>query len=185
MDTPATVNRYGRTDPVTITEQHCLWYGVYRSRTIRVILLRDTPTTTGYDLALITTDLTSPAPTIIARYATRWSIEVAIEDAKQTTGIGQAPNRTPNAVERTVHFGLITQSIVIIWYALHGHTNDIAGHRHAEAPWYTTKTQPAYDDMISKLRRTLIAAEFRAGRPDPPTPEEAIAVHIAWADAAA
>jgi hypothetical protein len=183
--TPTTVHRYGRTDPITITEHRCLWYGVYRSRTIRVILIRDPDTTTGYDLALITTDLTSPAETIITRYAARWSIEVAIEDAKQITGVGQARNRTPKAVTRTVPFGLITQSIVVIWYALHGHTPDITAHRRAQAPWYRTKTQPAYLDMITTLRRVLIAAKFRAGRPNPPTPQETLAVQLAWAEAAA
>lgn len=183
--TPTVIRRYGRNAPVTITEHQCLWYGVYRSRTVRVVLLRDTHTTTGYDLALITTDLTSPAEAIIARYADRWSIEVANEDAKQITGVGEARNRAENAVNRTVPFGLITQSIVVIWYALHGHTPDVAARRRAEAPWYTTKTKPAYLDMIIKLRRTLIAARFRGGRPDPPTPEETLAVQLAWAEAAA
>jgi DDE superfamily endonuclease len=183
--TPTMVRRYGRTDSVTITEHQCLWYGVYRSRTVRVILLRDTNTTTGYDLALITTDLNSPAEIIIARYAARWSIEVAIEDAKQITGVGQARNRAENAVDRTVPFGLITQSIVVIWYSQHGHTPDVAARRKAEAPWYTTKSQPAYHDMIIKLRRTLIAARFRGGRPSQPTPEETLAVQLAWAEAAA
>jgi DDE superfamily endonuclease len=183
--TPTVVRRYGRTDPVTIAEHRCLWYGVYRSRTVRVILLRDADTVTGYDLALITTDLTNTAELIIARYAARWSIEVAIEDAKQITGVGEARNRAEDAVNRTVPFGLITQSLVVIWYTLHGHTPDDAANRRAQAPWYRTKTQPAYQDMIIKLRRTLIAAKFRGGRPYQPTPQETLAVQLAWAEAAA
>ena len=35
------VRRYGRTDTVQITERVCLWYGSFRSRTVRVILVRD------------------------------------------------------------------------------------------------------------------------------------------------
>ena len=35
------VRRYGRTDTVQITEISCLWYGSFRSRTVRVILVRD------------------------------------------------------------------------------------------------------------------------------------------------
>ena len=182
---PATVRRYRRTATVTIADQLCLWYGVYRSRTVRVILLRDPGTTTGYDLALITTDLNTPATDIVTRYAARWSIEVAIEDAKQITGVGEARNRTPHAVTRTVPFGLITQSLVVVWYTLHhNHTTDVADRR-ANAPWYTTKTQPAYHDMIIKLRRTLIAAKFRAGSPHPPTPTELITIATAWDEAAA
>jgi hypothetical protein len=182
---PATVHRYGRTDTVMIAEVVCLWYGVYRSRAIRVVLLRDTNTTTGYDLALVTTDLTSPAHTIVERYASRWSIEVAIEDAKQTTGVGQARNRTAKAVERTVPFGLICQSLITIWYAQHGHHPDIAAERRTKAPWYRTKLLPAYSDMIIKLRRVLIAAKFRGHSPHQPTHEQTLAVQLAWAEAAA
>jgi hypothetical protein len=185
--TPATLSRYGRTDQVLLAEATCLWYGTYRSRAIRVILVREPGThpKTGYHLALITTDLHSPADHVVTRYAARWSIEVAFEDAKQITGVGQARNRTPTAVARTVPFGLITQSIVVLWYTHHGHTPDIATNRRAHAPWYRTKTQPAYQDMIIKLRRTLIAARFRAGNHTSPTPEQILAVQLAWEEAAA
>jgi hypothetical protein len=181
--TPATVRRYGRTDRVLLAEHTVLWYGVYRSRAVRVVLVRDT-TRTGL-LALITTDLTTPAEGIVARYAARWSIEVAIEDAKQLTGVGQARNRTTTAVARTVPFGLIVQTLVIVWYASHGHHHDIIANRRRQAPWYRDKTEPAYQDMIITLRRTLIAARFRAGKARQPTPEETLAVHAAWAEAAA
>ena len=36
----------------------------------------------------------------------------------------------------------------------------------ARAPWYTTKTQPSTADMAAKLRRVIIAARFKATRPD-------------------
>src|SRR5690242_4861754 len=158
--TPSTLTRYRRTDTVHLTEIVCLWYGAYRSRTIRVILVRDPdrPTRSGYQLALITTDLTSPAEAIVERYAARWSIEVAIEDAKQSTGVGQARNRVPAAVERTVPFALITQTLVIIWYTGHGDHHATVTERRRQAPWYRSKTHPAYQDMLTTLRRVLITA---------------------------
>lgn len=184
---PTAVRRYGRTNTIHIAQITCLWYGAYRSQAIRVILVRDpdSKATAGHDLALITTDLTSHPELIVARYAARWSIEVMIEDAKQTTGVGQARNRTPTAVARTVPFGLITQSLVVCWYTLHGHTTDLITQRRTAAPWYTTKTSPSYQDMIITLRRTLITARFRAGKPRKPTHDEILAVHLAWAEAAA
>lgn len=181
--TPATVRRYGRTDPVLLAEHTVLWYGVYRSRAVRLILVRDI-TRPGL-LALITTDLDTPAEQIIARYAARWSIEVAIEDAKQLTGVGQARNRTATAVARTVPFGLAVQTLTVVWYAGHGHHHDTITERRRQAPWYRDKTEPAYHDMIITLRRTLITARFRAGKARQPTPEETLAVHTAWAEAAA
>jgi hypothetical protein len=181
------VRRYGRTDTVALTELTCLWYGAYRGRAVRVVLVRQPASTAacGYDLALITTDLTSPAADLVARYAARWAIEVAFEDAKQITGVGQARNRSPRAVERTVPFGLITQSVVIVWYTLTGHHPDTLAEHRRLAPWYRTKTHPSYLDMIVKLRRTLIAARFHPGSPREPTPQETRAVHLAWAQAAA
>ncbi|WP_239134569.1 transposase [Rugosimonospora africana] len=44
------------------------------------------------ELALVTTDLAAPIAAIVECYAGRWSIEVAFEDAKQTTGVGEARN---------------------------------------------------------------------------------------------
>jgi len=183
----ATVARYGRRDPIQIADITCLWYGVYRSRTVRVILVRepDSRTKTGYDVALISTDLDSPADQIVTRYAARWSIEAAIEDAKQITGVGQTHTRTAAAVERAVPFGLTVQSLVVVWYTGHGHSPAITADRQATAPWYRTKTRPAYRDMITKLRRVLIAAKFRAGQTRNPTPHEIRQIQLAWADAAA
>jgi hypothetical protein len=88
-------------------------------------------------------------------------------------------------VERTVPFALFTQAIVIIWYHLAGHRPSVARSRRDRAPWYTTKACPSYIDMIVKLRRVLIAAQFRPEVPRQPTPEEIRAVHLAWAEAAA
>ena len=112
-------------------------------------------------------------------------IEVAIEDSKQVFGAGQARNRTARAVERTVPFQLACQAIAVCWYATAGHDPaDVADHR-ARAPWYTTKAQPSTADMAAKLRRVLIAARFKASRPDQPTPEEINVIRLAWEDLAA
>jgi hypothetical protein len=56
---------------------------VDRSRTIRVVLLRDRGVSTGHGIALITTDLQAPATQLFGHYAVRWSIEVAFADADQ------------------------------------------------------------------------------------------------------
>jgi hypothetical protein len=183
------VRRYGRTDAVQITELVCLWYGSFRSRTVRVILVRDDKPRTrgrddrGYGLPLVTTDLESAAEDLVARYAARWGIEQAFADARQIIGVGQARNRTRRAVERTVPFGLICFSVVTVWYALHGHApQDVTGHR-TRARWYTTKTEPSYDDMAVKLRRVIIAARFRSPCPEQATPQETRAVLAAWAAA--
>ena len=110
---------------------------------------------------------------------------MAIEDSKQIFAAGQARNRTARAVERTIPFQLACQAIAVTWYAIAGHNPaDVDDHR-ARAPWYTTKAEPSTADMAAKLRWVLIAARFRASRPDQPTPEEINVIRLAWEDLAA
>ena len=59
------------------------------------------------------------------------------------------------------------------------------GLRRHHAPWYTAKRRPSYFDMIVKLRRVLIAAQYQAEVPAQPTSEEIRAVQLARAQAAA
>jgi DDE superfamily endonuclease len=181
---PVTVTRYRTTAPIQAAMITCLWYSVLGTRQVQVVLIRDR-SAAGYDLALVTTDLNATAAHVIERYASRWSIEVAIEDAKQVYGTGQARNRTARAVERTVPFMLACQALAYCWYATDGHDPaDVTSHR-ARSPWYTTKTQPSTADMAAKLRRVIIAARFRPSHPDQPTREEIHLIRLAWADLAA
>ena len=113
--TPVTVTRYGKTAVISAAALTCLWPSVFGTKAVQVVLIRDR-STAGYDLALVTTDAAAAAQ-IIERYAARWSIEVAIEDARQVFGAGQARNRTARAVERTVPFQLACQAITTCWYA--------------------------------------------------------------------
>ena len=51
----------------------------------------------------------------------------------------------------------------------------------ARARWYTTKTQPSFEDMTAKHRRVIIAHKFRNPRPHQAQPEGIQAVLTAWA----
>jgi hypothetical protein len=178
-----TVARYGRVDIVSIAVLDCLWYGVFGPQPVRMILVRDRGT--GPMLALITTDLSITAADLVARYAARWAIEVTFFDTRQTLGVGQARNRTAPAVNRTWAFGMYVYTIVVLWYALHGHQPGIVTDRRVHAPWYLSKTDPSFADMLTALRRTLIAARFMGSRPAQPTNAEIRQVQRAWALAAA
>ena len=160
----------------------CLWYSVTGTRPVTVILIRD-KSRTGYDLALVTTEKNPDTATVIERYAARWAIEVAIEDAKQLFGAGQARNRTARAVERTIPFMLACQAIAVCWYATAGHSPADTAARRLDAPWYTTKTEPSTADMTAKLRRVIIAARFKPVHANQPEPQEIHAIRLAWEDA--
>jgi Transposase DDE domain len=117
------------------------------------VLVREPDTDKPYDTAFFTLDTDATAEQIVERYSCRWSIEPPNATSKQQMGVGQARNRLPKAVERTVPFGMLVQSLVIIWYAVSGyHPDDLAARRTSE-PWYSGKSEPSFEDMITKLAK--------------------------------
>jgi hypothetical protein len=177
-----TVTRYGKAETIAVHALTCLWYSVTGTAPVTVILIRD-KSKAGFDLALVTTERDPDIAAAIERYAARWSIEVAIEDAKQLFGTGQARNRTARAVERAIPFMLACQAIAVCWYATAGHHPADAEARRLDAPWYTSKTEPSTADMTAKLRRVIIAARFKRLHADQPEPAEIHAIRLAWEDA--
>ena len=177
------VTRYGRHGLAAIACFTCLWPAVFGPRPVQVTLIRDPGAPDGFDLALVSTDLAATAVQLVEQYATRWPVEVCFRDARQDAGVGQARNRTRLAVERTVPFGLVCFSLAVVWYATCGHHPADLAARRARSPWYTTKHAPSVADMLAKLRRVLIAAQYQPGQPPTPTITEILQVQAAWAAA--
>ncbi|HVC08289.1 MAG TPA: transposase [Solirubrobacterales bacterium] len=179
----STVRRYGKTEQVMVHTLRCLWYEAFGSKPVQVVIVQDSSRPGGYELALISTDLKASAAQLIERYAERWPTEVAYEEGKEIFGVGNARNRTEQAVQRTVPFQFLAMTLTICWYALHGHhPGDVQEHRQ-RSPWYLTKTTPSFADMLAKLRRVIIATQFHPGRGCDPKPEEIAHVQQAWAAA--
>jgi DDE superfamily endonuclease len=177
------VRRYGKIETLELAIIDCLWGPLGPHTPTRVILVKDERKPSGYQLALITTDLDASAAEIVERYADRWPIEVAFEDGKELFGVGDARNRTNKAVERTVPFQFLAMTLTIIWYAVAGHHPNVVEEHRQRAPWYLTKTTPSFADMLAKLRRVIIAAQYHPGQGRTPTPREITQVQQAWAAA--
>jgi hypothetical protein len=149
----------GRLRTAHAHELTCLWYKPFYTRPVKVILIRNPGTTDGFDVALASTDAAIPAADLIARYDSRWTIETCNQEAK-AHGVGGARNRVRKAVERTVPFGFLAQTITIAWYAVHGDPEADLDQRLRESPWYRQKATISYADMLAALRRELIRNEF-------------------------
>jgi hypothetical protein len=113
-----------------------------------VILIRDR-SASGCDLALDTTDLAVGPAQVIERYAARWSVEVAIKDAKQEFGAGQARNRRANVVRRTVRSSSPARPPPSAGTPLPATTPADIEDRRNRAPRYQTKTRPATAGMTA------------------------------------
>ena len=150
----------------------CLWYRVLAGEAVRVVLVREPTTTRGFDIALVSTDHDADAAQVVCRYAMRWAIEVAFQDAKAVIGVGEARNRTKRAVMRTVPFGFLCQTLVVVWYS-QGDTaaRDVA-RRRRRAPWYLQKKTPSFQDMLATCRHELMRAQYLNGLPPVPAAQQ-------------
>ena len=84
-----------------------LWYSVFGPRTVRVMIVRESADTDGYEIALITTDLDSSAARIIARYADRWSMKsLPRRQADRRRRRGPQPRQTRRRTNRAVRVAL-------------------------------------------------------------------------------
>jgi transposase len=150
------VRRYGKTEPVRIATITCLWWGSLHRTPVLVVLVKNTDSTRPYDIAVVSTDTSASAETILSRYADRWSVEQTIKDSKTLIGAGDAANRLQRAVERTVPFAMLGLTILVLWYAGHGTADTDLATARTRAPWNRKKTHISIDDMLIAFRRTRI-----------------------------
>jgi hypothetical protein len=154
------IHAYGEEARVQVAARDALWYGSFKSAPGQLVLVREPGTKKPYDLGLFTLDTTASAEAIAERYSWRWAIEPSNAIGKQLTGAGNACNRVQEAVERTVPFAFLVQSLTILWYALAGDPAASIGQRRSRCPWYTTKVTPSPADMHAALRSELTAARI-------------------------
>src|SRR5690606_39789745 len=84
-------------------------------------------------------------------YAKRWSLEVTFHEVKGKLGFEDPCNRSERAVERTAPLALVSYSLAVLWYVLHGQRSRAA--RLPTMPWYTHKAGVTFSDMLATLRR--------------------------------
>ena len=162
----AVIHVYGQDTTVQIAAAGALWHGSFKTVPGRVVLVRDPRSGKPYDLGLFTLDTEAGPAAITERYSWRWPIEPSNATGKQLLGVGDACNRVEQAVERTVPFGFLIQTLLIVWYARWAYDPADIERRRRLCPWYTTKTEPSPADMLARLRREFLKARFSAIRPD-------------------
>jgi DDE superfamily endonuclease len=156
------IHAYGHDTAVQVAAASALWYGSFKSAPGQVVLVRGPGSGKAYDLGLFTLDTEADPAAIAERYSWRWPIEPSNAAGKQILGVGEACNRVARAVERTVPFGFLIQSLLICWYAACAYDPADIARRRALCPWYRTKTGPSPADMLARLRRDFLKARISA-----------------------
>jgi len=146
----ATLYRAVRT--ICYVELVAQWYRACGAQSLKIVVV---PVARGNDEVQVffCTDPKVPAHYLLERYASRWAIEVTFRDLKQVLGFADSQARTRRAVERTTPFVGLLFTLIVLWYAEAGHRSrfDVWPLR----PWYRTKTDPSFEDMLWAVRRAV------------------------------
>ena len=162
-----TVRRYGNTEQVMAHAFRCLWYEAFGAQPVQVVMIQHAERPSGYELALISTDLEATPAQLIERYADRWPTEVAYEEGKEHFGVGEARNRAEKAVQRTVPFQFLAMTLTTSGTRC----TDTTPTTHRTPPTlslYLTKTTPS-----SRHARQAAPRDHRHGTEQPRAPKPA------------
>ena len=95
------------------------WYDTAGPRAVQIVLVRD-PKGEWRDEALVCTDVRLSAAEVITGYCRRWSVEVAIGDAKGQMGFHDPCVWKKESVQRAAPMAWFTGTLVMLWYAREG-----------------------------------------------------------------
>lgn len=145
---------YGRKEQVRLAET------VARSeadpaRPLRVVAV-ESLASHGRLQAFYSTCQEATAGEVLTWYARRWAIEQTFQETKGYLGFEQPPGWTRRAVERTAPLAMLLYSLIVVWFAHHGHQHWQA----PERPWYRSKRGPAFVDMLDTLRAETLHANI-------------------------
>ena len=163
---------YGQDVAVQVASCEALWYGSFKDAPGRLVLVRDPGSRKVYDLGLFSLDTAASPAAIAERYSWRWAVEPSNATGKQLMGAGDACNRVQKAVERTVPFAFLVQTLLTVWYARCADSPADVERRRRLCPWYRTKTSPSAADMLAALRRDFLRARISAIGPGQDAPDQ-------------
>lgn len=150
-----TFDEYGLHATLQVKTRRALYYTAGRDRLLTIVLVRDVQGKRPDQMFYCTRVLWN-AREILSCYARRWSIEVTFANGKQLLGFEDAANRKLKAVERTAPMALVLYTLIIVWFHQ-------VGHRYLkfpDRPWYPTKDEPSFADMLTALRRQSWTERF-------------------------
>jgi DDE superfamily endonuclease len=146
--TELSFDQFGLHATLAVKIQQALYYKAGGTRLLTIVLTRDLEGGRP-DQMFYCTNLTWDAREILSTYACRWAIECTFENCKQFLGLEDPANRLPKAVARTAPMALFLYSLIVGWFHLAGHV----WLQFPERPWYKTKKEPSFADLLTTLRR--------------------------------
>jgi len=147
---------YGRLTKMRIADT-CARVHKTPDRPLRVVAVEPMTGKRGRQ-AFYSTIHDADAAQVLTWYAMRWAIEVTFHDAKQHLGFVQPQGWTPKAAQRTAPMAMLLYSLVVLWFHRHGRRL----YKPIDRPWYRTKTDPSFADMLGTLKCVSVREEVLA-----------------------
>jgi len=151
-----TLDIYGRREQARLNDQLAHMYAAPR-RPLRVVAVEALKGGRGQE-AFYSTCFTATAEQVVGWYAMRWSVEVTNRDSKQDLGFEEPQSWTRRSVERTAPVAMLLYSLIILWFAREGHRD----WRPTLRPWYPSKAEASFADMLALLRRQSVQRQVSA-----------------------
>ena len=145
-----TLDIYGRSEAARLTDV-CARVFAVPDRPLRVVAVESLKGGRGQEV-FYSTCHEAIAEEVIGWYAARWSVEVSFHDSKQSLGFEEPQGWSRRAVQRTAPMAMLLYSLIVLWFAREGHRR----YQPLECPWYVSKTDPSFADMLATLRRESV-----------------------------
>ncbi len=145
-----TLTIYGRSQTARVAGQEARVHAA-PERPLRVVAVEAVKGGRGQE-AFYSTCRDALPEQVIVWYAMRWSVEVANHDSKQHLGFEQPQGWSRRAVERTAPLAMLLYGLVVLWFAKEGHRD----WKPLDCPWYVSKVEPSFADMLATLRRLSV-----------------------------
>lgn len=156
---------YGRDVTVKTKTVEAYWRSAGHQRRLRCVIVWRPRGKYPYE-AFFSTDPELPVEQVLEAYACRWSTEVTFHETKDSLGAEHVQPWTKDAVLRTAPTGMLLYSLVVLWYADHGHGSEAAIWPHR--PWYRHKETASFADMVATLRRATLQTTLSRKVGEPP-----------------
>lgn len=165
------VEIYGRTVTLLAASFLGMAYRSLPGRLLRYVIVKDPSGVYRTDF-IISTDTRLDEAAVIAAYARRWPLERMFQDCKQKLCIENTQTQLPASVRRSVPFGMVIYTLVVLWYVTDGHVEAAAMAPRLSDPWYARTARPSFSEMLAALRRIGWAQRLLdPPSGDPPEPE--------------
>lgn len=148
---------YGKDVTVMVHEFKAVWSRSAGNVPLKIVLARD-PKGKYDDCVFFDTDPEAPAGQMLATYSGRWSIEITIRETKNLLGSAHPQCRSEKAVFRAPMIAYWAYCLVVVWF--------VEQHRKGatlwfiRSPWYTSKKDITFSDMLAAARRSHFTSVF-------------------------